>query len=343
MQTEITKKDDLLDEKGQLKHKGYAKSMLLKYDRKAIKAPKSRIKEWDYYLIYNHDFAIAITIDDNSYMGLDSLSLIDFKKGIEHTVSPMKFFTNGKTKFPPSSEIGDIISQNSKNGFVFKNDGKKRILDVNMKNFYKKIPVKIHAELTEEPKESMVIATPFANKPKYFYYNQKIVGMKAEGYIEYGEQRIDFDKKNTRALLDWGRGVWPYKNSWYWGAGCFECDGHELGFNIGYGFGDTSAASENMVFFDGVAHKLDQVSFNIPSKNGKDDFLSPWTFTSNDNRFTMTFKPIIDRKALMDLKILASIQHQVFGVFNGTVVLDDGREIKVQNQIGFAEKVFNKW
>ncbi len=343
MQNEIREIDDLLDANGNLKHKGYSKKMLLKYDRNAIKAPKNRIKEWDYYLIYNDEFAIALTIDDNSYMGLDSVSIIDFKKAKEHTTSCMKFFTNGKTKFPSSSITGDVISMNSKNGFVFKNDGNKRILDIDMKKFYKKKSLKIHAILSSEPEESMVIATPFENSPKYFYYNQKIVGFKAEGYFKYGDQKIEFSSNKTRALLDWGRGVWPYKNSWYWGAGCFEVDGHELGFNIGYGFGDTSAASENMIFYDGKAHKLEKISFNIPLKNGKYDFMSPWTFTSSDNRFTMTFKPIIDRKANMDLKILASIQHQVFGVFNGTMILDDGTEIKVQNQIGFAEKVFNKW
>lgn len=27
-----------------------------------------------------------------------------------------------------------------------------------------------------------------------------------------------------------------------------EVDGHRFGFNIGYGFGDTSAASENVIF-----------------------------------------------------------------------------------------------
>ena len=34
----------------------------------------SRIKEWDYYLVANDHFAVALTIDDNGYMGLDSIS-----------------------------------------------------------------------------------------------------------------------------------------------------------------------------------------------------------------------------------------------------------------------------
>ncbi len=45
-------------------------------------------------------------------------------------------------------------------------------------------------------------------------------------------------------------------------------DGRRFGLNLGYGFGDTSAASENMVFIDGAAHKLHRVDFGIPQKTG---------------------------------------------------------------------------
>ena len=69
-----------------------------------------------------------------------------------------------------------------------------------------------------------------------------------------------------------------------------------FGWNIGYGFGDTSAASENMLFYGGKAHKLSQVRFHIPQREGRDDFLSPWRFTSDDGRFEMKFVPILDRE-----------------------------------------------
>ena len=158
MQNEILKVDDLLNDDGSLKHKGYAKKLLLKYDRNKIKAPKWRIKEWDYYLVYNNDFAIAFTISDNSYMALDSLTLIDFKKAKEHTNSPMRFFTNGKTNFPSTSKIGDVVSLNKKVHFSFKNDGNKRILEVNFPNFMKGITCNVYCELTEEPQDSMVLS-----------------------------------------------------------------------------------------------------------------------------------------------------------------------------------------
>ena len=116
-----------------------------------------------------------------------------------------------------------------------------------------------------------------------------------------------------------------------------------FGFNIGDGFGDTSAASENMIFYGGKAHKLSQVTFNIPMKDGKEDYMSPWTFTSDDGRFEMDFVPVIDRASCTDVKLICSDQHQVFGRFTGRAVLDDGKEIYIKDFLGFAEKVHNKW
>ncbi len=343
MQHKITTKGPLLDNNGQLNEAGYATSLIKDYDRNSIKANKLRIKEWDYYLIYNKDYAVALTIDDNSYMGLNSVSLIDFTKREETTKSFMSFMTKGKVGLPSTSKIGDVVVDKKNHSLHYYNDGKTRKIKVWLKNFKNGSDLNCEFVLTNEPTDSIVIMTPFAEKKTAFYYNQKIVGMTATGKLELGDQSIDFGD-NTRAILDWGRGVWTYKNTWYWGAGCGVVDGHEVGFNIGYGFGDTSAATENMVFYDGVAHKLDQVIFNIPKDSkGRDDYMSDWTFTSNDKRFEMTFHPIINRHSDANVLVIRSNQNQVFGYFSGTIVLDDGKTIKLNKFLGFAEKVQNKW
>ena len=167
--------------------------------------------------------------------------------------------------------------------------------------------------------------------------------MRAAGRVEFDGQVIEFDPEESFATLDWGRGVWTYKNTWFWGSGNALVNGKPFGFNIGYGFGDTSAASENMLFYDGKAHKLERLTFGIPQKDGRDDYMSPWRFTSSDGRFEMTFTPVLDRASRTSLGVLCSDQHQVFGRFNGTATLDDGTVLQIENLLGFAEKVFNKW
>ena len=343
MQHEITTRRPLLDDKGRLTEPGYTKGLLMDYDRKAIKGGALRIKEWDYYLIANNDYAIALTIADNSYMGLDGISLLDFRKPWEHTNNAMSFLTLGKRHFPASSSNGDVLNFTKKYSISFKHNGDHRLLSFHMDNFMGGKPISGEIRLENPEQESMVIVTPFAEKETAFYYNQKINCMPASGQVEFDGEVYRFDKENSFGVLDWGRGVWTYDNVWYWGSASGLVEGVPFGFNIGYGFGDTSAASENMIFYGGKAHKLSQVTFNIPMKDGAEDYMSPWTFTSDDGRFEMDFIPIIDRAACTDVKVICSDQHQVFGRFTGRAVLDDGKEIYIKDFLGFAEKVHNKW
>ena len=79
MQHEITRERSLLDANGNIAEPGFARSALPIYSRRAVKAPAVRIKEWDYYLINNGRWALALTVADNGYMGLDSISFIDLE------------------------------------------------------------------------------------------------------------------------------------------------------------------------------------------------------------------------------------------------------------------------
>ena len=341
MQHEITSVIPLLDENGNLTEPGYAKKLLPVYRRKDIKASPLRIKEWDYYLINNGRFALALTIADNGYMGLDSISLLDFEEGWEITKSPMCVMPMGKIGLPETSVEGDVEHGGDKYRIRYDNQGLgRRVLSGWMGDFGPKGTITFEVELLSEPEESMVIATPF-DKPGHFYYNQKINCMPARGFVYYGGRKYEFDPADSFGTLDWGRGVWTYHNTWYWGSASSLVDGKPFGWNIGYGFGDCSAASENMLFYEGNAHKLSQVKFNIPGE--EKDFMSPWTFTSDDGRFEMDFVPVLDRASCTDAKLIKSDQHQVFGLFTGKAVLDDGRVIEVKDFPGFAEKVENKW
>ncbi|QVK19515.1 DUF2804 domain-containing protein [Mycoplasmatota bacterium] len=342
MQNFVNKKNKLLNDQGNLTLPGYSTSLVFNYNRNDIKVSKLKIKEWDYYYIGNSQFGVALTIADNGYMGLISASLLDFKSKWQNTTSIMTILPMGKTNLPKTSEIGDVSFKNKRVSIAFKNNGIERHLHCKMKKFYQDKELNVNIILKDFPQESMVIATPF-DKPKHFYYNQKINCMKAEGIAKIGDKTYSFNTDDSYGTLDWGRGVWTYKNTWYWGSLSTNINGEPFGFNIGYGFGDTSSATENMIFYKGKAHKLNNIVFNIPKKQGKDDFLSPWTFTADDNRLNMTFEPILNRKAITNLGLLCSKQNQVFGYFSGKAILDDNTEITIDKKLGFAEKVFNKW
>lgn len=256
----------------------------------------------------------------------------------------MRAFPFGKTNLPKDSKSGNINYKDKSCSFSFVLKEGKRFLKCRIENFKDKKPFACDLILFDEPDESMVIATPYKEDKKAFYYNQKINCMKAKGSASFDGKEYLFEPEHSFGTLDWGRGVWTYSNTWYWGSASGLYNGKSFGFNIGYGFGDTEQATENMLFYDGKAHKLEHVRFHIPKKeNGKEDYLKPWTFRSSDGRFEMNFDPIIDRAACTDVILIKSDQHQVFGKFSGCAVLDDGTKIVIKDFLGFAEKVLNRW
>lgn len=343
MQKKLTK-GPLLTEDGQLAEAGYSTSLVKDYSRAAVRMGRMRIKEWDYYLIYNNRFGVALTVADNSYMGLLSISFLDFEKGTEHTVSPVLPFTMGRLNLSESSERGSVHVKKGRSRFSFVKTDRERILTASMEKFDAGLPIRMKIVLTEEPRDSMVIATPFAEKKTAFYYNQKIIGMKAKGIVEYKGRKYYFRPDESFGLLDWGRGAWTYDNTWYWGALQGKIGSEVFGLNLGYGFGDTSAATENMLFLGGTAHKLADVHFEIPGeKEGEIRYLDRWKVADDEGRLALDFTPVLDRSALTSLGVLMSDQHQVFGWFDGTAVLDDGTEIPIRKMLGFMEKVRNKW
>ena len=332
----------LLDEEGNLIESGFSYSLIREYDRTKIKGLKTRIKEWDYYFIRDDEYGIALTIDDNSYMGMASISVLDFKNQKDYTKSYIRWLTFGEVKFPSSSNDGDVFMESKKYSMFFRNDHGKRRLVCHMKNLVKGKDFSCEIVLENTTDKSMVIATPF-NKKKHFYYNQKINLLKGRGQFSFGDLHHQFKNDNTLSVLDWGRGVWTYSNTWYWSSLSAYQDNHRIGFNLGYGFGDTSNASENMFFYDKEAYKLNDVIFNIPKdEKGKLLFKERWTITSENNDIDLIFTPIIDRYSNTNALIIQSNQHQVFGYFTGTIKVGD-KEFTLNNLLGFAEMVKNRW
>ena len=337
---EVTSVQKLLRVDGSLKEPGWSRQLVQIYSREDIKAPKFRIKEWDYYLVVSKECALAFTISDDGYVGLHSVSLITFgDTPWEHTETILQPFPMGKLHLPETSERGNTVYRDRRLNMEFaKEDGRRRIV-CSFKNFLDGKTFTCDLTLEQPPMDTMVIATPWKESRKAFYYNQKINCMRASGEAHFDGKTYVFDPDTDFGTLDWGRGVWTYDNTWYWGSGNGVVDGKPFGFNLGYGFGDTSAASENILFYDGVGHKLDDVTFHIP----KHSYLEPWKISSSDGRFEMDFTPVLDRAAKIDVKLITTDQHQVFGKMSGTAVLDDGTKLEIRDLLCFCEKVHNKY
>lgn len=336
----VLSKGLLLNKEGNLNECGYSTTLIKEYNRKQIKTSKWRIKEWDYYYIGDENYGIALTIDDNGYMGLCSGSVLDFKNKKHYNKANMFWFCFGSVNMPSTSVDGNIKKEGKGYKGEFINENGNRHLMMEIKNFHGKY-FKADITLIPTTPHSMVIATPF-KKRKHFYYNQKINNLKAKGSFTFGDLTYEFNDK-AYGVLDWGRGVWTYSNTWYWSSLNGEYEGRTIGFNLGYGFGDTSNASENMLFVNDKVYKFDDVKFNIPlNSKGKEKYLEKWTFTSKNGDINLTFEPILDRHDATNAVIISQDAHQVFGKFSGVFKTIDG-DIIIKDMLGFAEKVKNRW
>ena len=331
---------DLLNARGELIERGWATEEVRRYKRAAVRAHPLRTKEWDYYCVLTQDVGLAVTVADNDYLGFLGVTWFDFRARKFVSEDALAPFPMGKFNMPESADAGDVHATHAKFDIRFTHVANGRRVQVRAPDFDGGRGLEADLVLAQPRMDRMVIATPFAGAPRSFYYNQKINCLRADGVVTIGADRFEFRPDSAFGVLDWGRGAWTYDNTWYWGSASGVVDGRTVGFNIGYGFGDTSAATENMLFVDGRAHKLADVTFHLPA--GALDSAA-WRFTSSDGRFEMSFAPILDRASRADLALIKSDQHQVFGRFTGEVTLDDGQKLKIADLLGFAEKVRNRW
>ena len=329
----------LLNDKGELSEAGFHTHLIKTYNKENLAKSRLRLKEWDYYYLGNEERAVAFTVADNGYMWLVSVTFFDFEIPMQTTKTKMKFFPKS-LNLPTSSKTGDIIFETKAFTFKFLHLEDRRKLIVNFPDFYKNSCFMADLDVYETTPHSMVIATPF-HRPENFYYNQKINLLKAKGKVEAFNKTYEFI--DALGVLDWGRGIWTYKNTWYWSSLNAKLGDHYIGFNLGYGFGDTSKATENMIFYDNTYYKVKGVIFDIPKVNHKYDYLSPWKIKDDQGCIDLVFTPILDRSSSTNVLVIKSIQHQVFGRFNGVIKINDDELVEIKDLLGFAERVENKW
>lgn len=335
---EVTSYQRLLNSHGFISEEGWARHPVWQYDRRSIKASSLKIKEWDYYAVHNtvEKWTVCATISDLGYAGLVSISFIDYWDRAYRQTEEIKLLTLGKMGLLPGSEQdGQTVFTNERIRLCFVKNGNLRILMLGSVKL--DLDARFEIECPEDA-QSINIATSWAENRKAFYLNEKKNCMRVSGKFRMGEKEYSVNPLNTFAVLDWGRGRWTRENTWYWASLSSSVGSDLFGFNLGYGFTDRSPASENALFFNNKIHKLDDVEFVID-----DDYMKPWIIRSSDGRFESVFTPCVDRCSDIKNIFAHSVQHQVFGSFNGKAVLDDGSEIVMNDLTGFAEKVYNKW
>jgi len=344
MQREISTPSPLLDEHGDLRQVGWSRRPLLDcnledagfYRLRPLQ--RFRIKRWDYYGLTTPDFYFSITLADVGYIGQVFAYTLDFDSGDFHEETLIIPLARG-VELARNSDQGDSAFDNSQVRVHFELDGNARRIQLDWPGFRSGQGLAADLTLDQRPEhESMVIVIPIGQRR--FYYNRKTNCLPAQGWVQRGEQRTQVTPADSLGNMDWGRGVWEYDSFWVWAsASAFLPEGRTLGLNMGFGFGDTSAATENAFILDGRIHKLGEVQFDYDPA----DFMKPWRMVSPDGRLDLTFAPFKERVATTNLGILSSEVHQIFGRYQGQLVTDEGETLEIDGVIGFAEEHHARW
>jgi hypothetical protein len=346
MQNQITQSGPLLDVDGKLVQAGWSPQPLLDCNLEQVgfygpilrPFQRLRLKRWDYYAVFFPGGFFSATIADLGYAGNIFVYLGDFEKKVLHEQGLVIPFSKGIT-LPRNSDQGQADFHGKGVELIFRSQPTRHELSVDWPSFHDRhgIQAEIHFNCPASL-ESMNIVIPMAKKR--FYLNRKINCLPAEGWIRYGRKLTEFETGKAIGSLDWGRGAWPYQSFWNWAsASGYLTDGSTFGINLGKGFGDLSAATENCLVLNGVVHKLDQVEFLYDPK----DFMQAWHFSDNQGRLNLEFAPFLERVARTNLGLIFSEVHQLFGTYSGTACTDDGQVLPVQDLVGFAEEHHARW
>jgi len=344
MQRELTQPSPLLARDGRLGQVGWSRRPLLDCNLDATRFYRLRglqwlrLKRWDYYGVTTPEFYFSATLAHLGYAGTVFVYIIDFATGAMHEETLLVPLGSG-IRLPRNSDSGESTYTGKAARLRFLAETGVRHVQVAWPGFNHGEGIEADLTMALSPThESMNIVIPIP--PRRFYFNRKVNCMPAGGWVKRGERKVVIEPERSLGNLDWGRGVWDYSSFWVWAsASGFLPDGRTVGLNLGYGFGDTTAATENALILEGRIHKLDQVSFDYNPQ----DFMRPWHLSAAEGRLDLEFTPFKERVARSDVLVIHSEVHQMFGRYRGHVVADGGERISLQGLIGFAEEHHARW
>ncbi|MGK5095110.1 DUF2804 domain-containing protein [Deltaproteobacteria bacterium TL4] len=337
-QIEIKQEDNLLDARGRLNHTGWARRPLLVYNRKQIAAPWYRIKEWEFYGVCFQQKRLEFFVADLGYFTLMGMVWHDFSEGKIKTWGGVKPFTHGAMRLSEDPVNGRFKGSCFPSGTISIRKSEEEHRIAIKTPLFKGLNVALVYQI-DPSAEAMIVATGFKEHEHCFYYNYKKNMLAVEGNIVFEGKKYYLNPEESVGNFDWGRGVWPRNSHWYWGTGGGVVNKHKVWFNIGDGFGDLCNHTENMIFIDGKIHKTDRVTFKPSQKQSG----IPWEFTSSDDRINLSLNAKTSIYKNFDIGLGMVCSKQIHGLFEGTLILNDGQTLKVKDMYGHAEDIRFRW
>ncbi len=332
---EIKEKISLCDENGDLNFESAGWSRF-PYHIGNLKGRFGRKKRWDYWAVTTQDLLFSVTAANLDYASTGFSYLYDRKTGRFAEKTVMNFLPR---RFEmPLTPVGRISLHHSDMQITVDAEENQVLLKASSENFGGK---KLDAEIqVKRPAglESLNVVVPWDKRT--FQYTSKQHCMPAEGTVRWGDEVFDFISDKAYAVLDFGRGIWPYRSSWNWAAFTGRSGADIIGLNMGSKWTDGTGMNENGIILNGRLYKIfEEIIFDYDPS----DFMKPWNLRTEDrDGVHLQFRPLYDRKAETNALLIQSSVHQLFGEYFGTVNAD-GRTLRIEGLFGWAEEHFARW
>lgn len=287
-----------------------------------------RTKRWEYWCLVTPRHVIALTVSSLDYVGLHAVYVLDRTTGVETERTALEPAARS-VRMPDRSAAGPTRAQAGAVALEFVPQGASVRLRAAAPG------VRLRADVGPG-QDCLGVVVPWSRR--LFQLTVKDVGRPVSGTLVLGEQEVSFGSDGSFAVLDHGRGRWPYAATWNWAAGYGAVLGRRVGLQLGGRWTDGTGTTENALFVDGRIHRLpDALEWHYD----RTDWAAPWRIRGP--RVEVTLAPFHERRSRTNLLVVGSEVHQCFGRFTGAVVDDSGHRVPVDGLVGWAEEARNRW
>ncbi|WP_204163426.1 DUF2804 domain-containing protein [Nocardioides gilvus] len=286
-----------------------------------------RAKRWEYWGVVTPTHIIGVVISSLDYAGVPSLYVLERATGREWAEDAVVPLARGVV-------LPDVAGR----GRARTSGGGVRI-NIEQEPARTTISavaggIALDLDIPTEPeREALGVVVPWS--ATRFQYTVKDVARAVTGTLALDGETYEIGQ-GSFAVLDHGRGKWPYSMTWNWAAA--SNPERTLGLQVGGQWTDGTGSTENALVIDGRLHKI---SDDLEWIYDRTDWLKPWRISGS--RLDATFVPFHERVARTNLLVLAGETHQCFGHFSGWATTDDGTRVSLDGLVGWAEEAHNRW
>lgn len=311
---------------------GWARRPLV--DTSGIRRGRGRTKRWEYWNVMTPAHILALTVSHIDYAAVLEVWVYERATGRQWH-RPVTVVPARGVELPARLESGPsrARAKNLRIDLEEVCDGGTRATRLRAQ-----IPGASFDVLAALPEghERLAVVVPWDERR--FQYTVKDVARPARGVVHLDGVRHEIPEGESWAVLDHGRGRWPYDVRWNWGAGSGRSGGRVVGLQVGGRWTDGTGSTENAVVVDGRLHKIRaELTWDYDPERP----LEPWRV--HGGGLDATLVPFHDKVTRTNLGLVSARTDQCFGTWSGTFVTAEGERIEFEGLDGWAEDVHNRW